>query len=41
LAYIAGLMYFTGDLDATQSFHAIAAAIGPPNPAINTAVYRN
>lgn len=41
LDYIAGLMYFTGDLDATQSFHAIAAVIGPPNPAINPAVSRN
>jgi outer membrane receptor protein involved in Fe transport len=39
--YIAGLMFFSGDLDATQSFHAIAAAIGPPNPAINPAVSRN
>ena len=39
--YIAGVMYFTGDLDATQSFHAIAAAIGPPVPAINPAVSRN
>jgi outer membrane receptor protein involved in Fe transport len=39
--YTAGLMFFTGDLDATQSFHAIAAAIGPPNPAINPAVSRN
>jgi len=39
--YIAGVMFFTGDLDATQSFHAIAAAIGPPNPAINPAVSRN
>ena len=39
--YIAGLMYFTGDLDATQSFHAIAAVIGPPVPAINPAVSRN
>ena len=41
LDYIAGLMYFTGDLDATQSFHAIAAVIGPPVPAINPAVSRN
>ena len=41
LDYVAGLMYFTGDLDATQSFHAIAAVIGPPVPAINPAVSRN
>jgi len=41
LDYTAGVMYFTGDLDATQSFHAIAAVIGPPNPAINPAVSRN
>lgn len=41
LDYVAGLMYFTGDLNATQSFHAIAAAIGPPVPAINPAVSRN
>ncbi len=41
LDYTAGVMFFTGDLDATQSFHAIAAAIGPPNPAINPAVSRN
>ena len=41
LNYTAGVMYFTGDLDATQSFHAIAAVIGPPNPAINPAVSRN
>jgi outer membrane receptor protein involved in Fe transport len=41
LDYIAGAMYFTGDLDATQSFHAIAAVIGPPVPAINPAVSRN
>ncbi len=39
--YIGGLMYFTGDLDATQAFHAIAGAIGPPVPAINPAVSRN
>ena len=39
--YIAGGMLFSGDLDATQSFHARAAAIGPPNPAINPAVSRN
>jgi len=41
LDYIAGLMFFSGELDATQSFHAIAAAIGPPVPAINPAVSRN
>lgn len=41
LDYIAGLMFFTGDLDATQSFHAIAGAIGPPVPPINPAVSRN
>jgi len=41
LDYIFGLMFFTGDLDATQSFHAIAGAIGPPVPPINPAVSRN
>jgi len=41
LDYVAGLMYFNGELDATQSFHAIAAVIGPPVPAINPAVSRN
>ncbi len=41
LDYIGGLMFFSGNLDATQSFHAIAGAIGPPVPAINPAVSRN
>ncbi|MFQ5659424.1 MAG: TonB-dependent receptor [Gammaproteobacteria bacterium] len=39
--YIAGAMFFRGNLDASQSFHAIAGAIGPPVPPINPAVSRN
>ena len=40
LDYIAGITYFTGDLTATQSFHAIDRALGPPIPP-NVAVSRN
>ncbi len=29
--YTAGLMYFDGDMDGTQSFHAVAGAIGGPS----------
>lgn len=39
--YTLGAMFFSGDLDAGQSFHAIAGAIGPPVPRINPDVSRN
>lgn len=39
--YIAGITYFSGELDALQQFHGIAGAVGPPVPAINPAVSRN
>ena len=38
--YIAGITYFSGELDATQSFHAVDRAIGPPIPP-NVAISRN
>lgn len=38
--YIVGFTYFSGELDATQSFHAIDRAIGPPIPP-NVAISRN
>ena len=28
--YTAGVMYFDGEMDITQTFHAVAGAIGPP-----------
>jgi iron complex outermembrane recepter protein len=38
--YIAGFTFFSGELDASQSFHAIDRVIGPPIPP-NVAISRN
>lgn len=41
LDYMAGVMFFSGELDFYQTFNAIAGAVGPPVPPINPAVSRN